>query len=439
MNTNTGDNTKPLVFHYEHLKSDKDVHNEKFTFENFDPQSVNTSAGNDVQNVKLEEQQFTNKNTQNSQNNINLEQYIPYEKNSGEIEDESMEEDLDEYEDDLEDESFKTLKKRRKYNKDTATKTDTDYIPGVNLKKGEGKQKVRKLKKHHEEIVNDFPVDPLPDPYLVIFYRPDPDIIKEQILTPKNSSNQVVINGNIAYNSTGYSIARSSYPALKGWWYYEIKILPLNDQFDDRLNKPVKTSAPLPPPHFRLGWATEKAEKDCPVGFDKYGYSWRDDGTLFHQAQPYEKFLRGKNITNIDCKCEGYTHGDVLGFLIYIPEDIEIDLSKEKPFIINTTNSLDLVDKTNELEVMERSEIRLFKNGVLQNGKFVNLYKGLYYPAVSLYYRASVEVEFGPNFTYPPVQFDYKPAVYLNEEFKIKMPYKNNVARDNSNEEMNVT
>lgn len=46
----------------------------------------------------------------------------------------------------------------------------------------------------------------------------------------------------------------------------------------------------------------------APVGYDKFGYSWRSlKGTRFHESH-------GKHYS------EGYSVGDILGFLIVLPE-----------------------------------------------------------------------------------------------------------------------
>lgn len=58
----------------------------------------------------------------------------------------------------------------------------------------------------------------------------------------------------------------------------------------DHLHDSTRRS--LPAPHWRIGWATEQADKESPVGTDMYGFAWRDDGTLFHTARPIETVIR---------------------------------------------------------------------------------------------------------------------------------------------------
>lgn len=58
----------------------------------------------------------------------------------------------------------------------------------------------------------------------------------------------------------------------------------------------------------RIGWGQDYANLQAPVGYDKFGYSWRSKkGTKFHESV-------GKKYS------EGYGEGDVLGFLICLPQ-----------------------------------------------------------------------------------------------------------------------
>lgn len=58
----------------------------------------------------------------------------------------------------------------------------------------------------------------------------------------------------------------------------------------------------------RIGWGQEYANLQAPLGYDKFGYSWRSrKGTKFHESC-------GKSCS------VGYGEGDTLGFLISLPE-----------------------------------------------------------------------------------------------------------------------
>lgn len=57
----------------------------------------------------------------------------------------------------------------------------------------------------------------------------------------------------------------------------------------------------------RIGWGQDYANLQAPLGYDKFGYSWRSKkGTRFHDSV-------GKHYSN------GYGEGDTLGFMIVLP------------------------------------------------------------------------------------------------------------------------
>lgn len=85
----------------------------------------------------------------------------------------------------------------------------------------------------------------------------------------------------------------------KGVWYWEATVEEM----------PEGSAA-------RIGWGQDYANLQAPVGYDKFGYSWRSKkGTVFHKSH-------GKHYSN------GYREGDVLGFLIILPET---ELTKRIP------------------------------------------------------------------------------------------------------------
>lgn len=78
----------------------------------------------------------------------------------------------------------------------------------------------------------------------------------------------------------------------RGKWYYEVTIEEM----------PEGSAS-------RLGWGQEYGNLQAPLGYDKFGYSWRSrKGTKFHDSH-------GKHYS------EGYGEGDTLGFLIELPEE----------------------------------------------------------------------------------------------------------------------
>lgn len=89
----------------------------------------------------------------------------------------------------------------------------------------------------------------------------------------------------------GYSMLRATHAVSRGSWYWEAQIVDLPDGGA-----------------ARIGWAQEYANLQAPAGYDKFGYSWRSrKGTKFHESI-------GKHYS------DGYTLGDILGFLIVLPE-----------------------------------------------------------------------------------------------------------------------
>ncbi|ONM27335.1 Protein TRAUCO [Zea mays] len=87
-------------------------------------------------------------------------------------------------------------------------------------------------------------------------------------------------------------MVRATRGVAAGAWYFEVKVVHLG-----------------PTGHTRLGWATNKADLQTPVGFDAYGFGYRDvDGAKVTKA------WRDKYAD------EGYGEGDVLGFYISLPD-----------------------------------------------------------------------------------------------------------------------
>lgn len=77
----------------------------------------------------------------------------------------------------------------------------------------------------------------------------------------------------------------------RGSWYFEVTI--------EEMPEGAAT---------RIGWGQEYANLQAPLGYDKFGYSWRSrKGTRFHESS-------GKHYSS------AYGEGDTLGFLIVLPQ-----------------------------------------------------------------------------------------------------------------------
>ncbi|KAF5291901.1 hypothetical protein FQR65_LT11385 [Abscondita terminalis] len=180
----------------------------------------------------------------------------------------------------------------------------------------------------------------------------------------------------------GYSMVRATHWVNRGCWYWEATVQEMPEG-----------SA------IRMGWGQDYANLQAPVGFDKFGYSWRSKkGTRFHESM-------GKHYSS------GYGEGDTLGCLIVLPEtsstELIPDTYKDKP-LIKFKSHLYYEDKDNvaeslkNLKLLEGSKIVFFKNGICQGVAFTDIYAGNYYPAISIYKGATVVVNFGPNFKHFP-------------------------------------
>ncbi|XP_055849029.1 set1/Ash2 histone methyltransferase complex subunit ASH2 [Episyrphus balteatus] len=185
----------------------------------------------------------------------------------------------------------------------------------------------------------------------------------------------------------GYSMVRATHSVNRGRWYFEITIEEM----------PEGSAT-------RLGWGQEYGNLQAPLGYDKFGYSWRSrKGTRFHESH-------GKHYS------EAYIEGDTLGFLIDLPE-VELteylpSTFKDRP-LVKFKSHLYYEDKDRVQETLKnfktlpQSKIEFFKNGKSQGVAFTDIYGGSYYPTISIYKSATVSVNFGPNFKSPEILTEY--------------------------------
>ncbi|KAJ6221961.1 hypothetical protein RDWZM_000506 [Blomia tropicalis] len=197
----------------------------------------------------------------------------------------------------------------------------------------------------------------------------------------------------------GYSMIRANSGVTRGIWYYELKITDM----------PGNSAT-------RIGWSQELANLQTPLGYDKFGYSWRSrKGTKFHESI-------GRHFADV-----GFGVGDVIGCLIDLPHELdENDLTvgkypyrpflpkthKEKPLIkfksFHYFEEKDEVQKSlKELTPLPGSKIVYYKNGIKIGTAFTDIYKGVYYPSAGLYKNISVTFNFGPEFEHPPSDPEY--------------------------------
>lgn len=202
----------------------------------------------------------------------------------------------------------------------------------------------------------------------------------------KTSDDRVSITG-----EKGYSLIRATHGVSLGTWYWEATI---GEQPEGS--------------HTRIGWGQQLSNLQAPLGYDKFGYSWRSrKGTVFHESC-------GKHYAD-----GGYKKGDVLGIMIVLPEN-ENEVSKklpptykDKPLVkfrshLYYEDKDDVAESLKNLKPVPGSKVIFFKNGKSYGDAFKEIYGGVYYPSVSLYKNINVSVNFGPKFKHPPKNMTFR-------------------------------
>ncbi|KAH8265089.1 hypothetical protein KR044_003516 [Drosophila immigrans] len=192
----------------------------------------------------------------------------------------------------------------------------------------------------------------------------------------------------------GYSQVRATHSVNRGCWYYEITI--------EEMPEGAAT---------RIGWGREYGNLQAPLGYDKFGYSWRSrKGTRFTESQ-------GKHYS------AAYGEGDTLGLLIELPElplmNYLPNTFKDRPLVkfkshLYYEDKDKITETLKNLYILQGSRIECFKNGQSQGVAFEDIYAGSYFPAISIHKSATVSVNFGPSFKYSAVLNDRK-AKGMNE------------------------
>lgn len=209
-------------------------------------------------------------------------------------------------------------------------------------------------------------------------------------------------NGLIANGDKGYRSVLGTQGVIEGTFYYEVTVLNPSSETLNIPYNPIPHSAPMLEPllsthnmlylethdsisiginsaHTRIGFATDMADLELPIGADKHGYSYRDkDGGVFHDG-----YLKEYS--------ELYGYNDIIGCLIH--------LQPQKPKIRGRGEE--------GLSISEGSEIHYFKNGKHLGCAFIDIYEGCYYPAVALYQYARVEINMTASLAYPKILSEY--------------------------------
>lgn len=152
----------------------------------------------------------------------------------------------------------------------------------------------------------------------------------------------------VTTDESGYKMIRATHGVHAGQYYWELKVLPPLDACSGA--------------HVRVGWSTRQGHLQAHVGFDKWSFGYRDIGGSRCHAGVRD-----------DVYGKPFTVGDVVGCFI----------------------QLDTIDSS-------RNEIRFYLNGQDQGIAYhgEEIAAGVYFPAVSLFNRASVMVNYGPSFIF---------------------------------------
>lgn len=177
----------------------------------------------------------------------------------------------------------------------------------------------------------------------------------------------------------GFKTARASHGVHEGAWYCEVRVSHLGRSG-----------------HCRLGWCTRKAELQAPVGFDTFGFSYRDiEGSKVTEGrrEPYG---------------EPFVEGDVIGLYIYLPPGGKTLEPKQNEYTKYKGKWMRIEDPEPKADPLPGSVIAFTRNGVLQGVAFRDFLEGTYHPAASLYTLpeqaegATVAFSFGPDFVHAP-------------------------------------
>jgi hypothetical protein len=266
--------------------------------------------------------------------------------------------------------------------------------------------------------------------------------------TLKLSSNCLEVAG-----GRGYSSVRANYGITSGCLYYEVRM---------KRTDPIRIRSIETEPHCRIGFSQLDLNLNTPAGFDSKSYSVGSKrGEKYHEAVGAAYMQRFANCYGYDdvigcyiilppsLLAPGYvpmnTSNDsqqsnsqvTLEINKKLKEDkkkkkksaLEMKLEEEKARqqqmeleanellnqLANNNNSeanninFDSLDETQKYIIYNQeqsfylnSKIIFYRNGINQGVAFEKLWRGAWYPTISLYMGCTVQCNFGPNFWAPP-------------------------------------
>ncbi|KAK8052054.1 S.t1.c1 complex component ash2 [Apiospora rasikravindrae] len=268
----------------------------------------------------------------------------------------------------------------------------------------------------------------------------------------------------------GFRMARANVAVREGRWYWECKItrgtIPTTEE-----GAKLESHG-----HVRLGFARREASLDAPVGFDAYSYGIRDvEGQKVHMSRPkdffrpartsrketlHRKVVQGQYNPAVDLIAEESSSAEGPNIVrdripirfrahIYF-EKIDYHTTKEledlmNPSPVGASGSAGSASRqapnpnhpVASLRTLPKSFIKVYKNGVFMGTAFEDLLAFLppaskpqaqvgarenmddgmlgYYPAISVFRGGAAEVNFGPEFWFPPPDSEGSPRTKEEE------------------------
>lgn len=196
----------------------------------------------------------------------------------------------------------------------------------------------------------------------------------------------------------GYRMVRATHGAHQGTFYCEVTATHLGVTG-----------------HARVGWATKKAEINAPVGFDAFGYSYRDlEGSKVHRAmrEPYGAVFK---------------EGDTVGLFLHMPSGGR-PMERQVQDVVRYKGALYTVqEEEGQPGQLPGSCIAFTLNGALQGVAFSDILEGTYYPAASTFTLpeqaegATLTFNFGPVFQHEPPAVEGCPAAQPVSSLAVKV------------------
>jgi Set1/Ash2 histone methyltransferase complex subunit ASH2 len=140
----------------------------------------------------------------------------------------------------------------------------------------------------------------------------------------------------------------------------------------------------------------------APVGYDQYGYAYRDKtGDKVHCGRPTPY-------------ADPFGSGDIIGVYITLSQTTPVfELRKRRERFLCTFRGQLYFEEKGHIEPdptrSVANTISFSKNGVFQGIAFENVIDGPHYPSLSLYRGCRITVNFGPTFKYPSVGNNIRP------------------------------